>query len=1601
MKYCINLLLLFITCLSLNAQTNWLMKAGSGGNDEALAIATNSQGDIFTTGYFIQPALFGTTTLIPSGSGDVFIAKQNSAGIYQWAVKAGGTGSDRGLGICTDADGNIYITGFYSGTAQFGSFTLNSNAASQDVYVAKLNPTGVFEWAVSYGGNDIDLPSGIAIDAQANLIVTGQFKGAGVFGNNQFNSVINPLTNEASYDIFILKINSTGNLQWAKHGQAKNDDRGLQAATDAAGNIYLTGQYSDTLKLTNIYPNVAYNVCYLMKLSPAGQEVWFKRLQASLTAVTGLVCKNDNLYLTGDFLGQLVLTGPPAINLSSTFARKIFIAKYTTAGAPVWAQADGSANPLAARAIAVDDNGNAYVTGNFKCAMTEYSDLYGVGVFNSVGFRDIFVVKYDGTGQRLWERQLGGTGDDFAAAMVINTEDKPIICGSFEKNFNAPSAQSFIDYPLQNVSLSGTGPNNGLTICGDGNYGNFVSLSSTGNKDILSMMAVDLQRQPYDYYSRWGLGCARDTLMPYLNQGQDTVKACGRIELYPTLKTGLDGTIGPEYEYLWSTGSTNDTIEVTTSGQYILNYKFIDDCRVYSDTIYAVVHPNPPSFDITSPYGPIINATPVFDCINKLLVAEGDTAKLVGPPPPPGFISYWTLPNGQTVNNQNEILTSLAGNYTYTIATADGYCFTTSCVQIFLYGSSPGNCLPGNFNPYIFFPGYMGTDTLRMCPRDTFTAIFADSSLYMQGIPHVIPLFGRWNNTPQIAPANPYSTYTILYHSNTYSAQETGPASITVQLIPPPGNGAPLLSYTRHFYLEVYPEPVNNTVLNGQVDNGCPGDTTQIFVSGGDNYIFTGGTINAIAQDSSWFKVTQPGTYYVYSTVFDPVNGCINRDTANITVSYKTAPLVAMNPASGLICPNDSVLLSAQPGADYYWVGPLGDTISVASTAYATSAGNYFYIMTDGDNCTQVSEFVEVREYSTPFLGADPGNVLCPGGTVTLTIDTDPGVQIVWGPPLSGSGNQQVVGDTGTYTVSVSFCDITTTLSIHITSPTVEAEISIVGDSVLCAAQPVTLLANPGNYEYEWLPVGEFSPQLLVEEEGTYTLVVTDENGCTARDSISFIMLPSPLPPTTVSGDTVCLGDSANVFAAGQGIVAWYLSNNTPYIALGEDYTTPPITGQEILYAGIVDTLTGCRSLLLPIDLFVKPQAEVPVITIDTTVCLGATFSVLVDSVMGNIALTWQGPGINPTNANPFEVPNFSADNEGAYYLIAVATDSTICGSDTATFNLAAVTLPQIALPGDTLTVCIGSDIIIAADTAQGVTYNWVWPGGSGMGATVEIINFQQGDEGFYSVTALNAAEGCVATDSVFADAVPLPVVVLSTAPLICQGDSLAILATATGLPAGAEYAWTGPTNFEQADSSIFILDVTPAASGEYTLQITTPGCSPLPQSISVVVNTIDTLSLVADTVFCNNGALQLAVPANYAMYSWNTGATTPQMVTDSAGLYIITVKADNGCTDADSITVEEVECSFGDLPNVFTPNGDGINDDYIFDVPGAQNITIEIYNRWGNLVRKLSGNSNLTWDATNNSGTNVSDGVYYYLGFAKLIDGKDINVSGYIQVLK
>ncbi|MDD4223506.1 MAG: T9SS type A sorting domain-containing protein [Candidatus Cloacimonetes bacterium] len=174
-----------IFAAKLDPAGNWLWAAGGGGsgNESGMDIAVDSAGNSYVTGNFYATATFGPHTLMSYGTDDIFAAKLDSAGNWLWAVKAGGTTYDYAHGIATDSGGNSYLAGVFEGTATFGPHTLSSGG-SGDIFAAKLGPTGNWLWAVRAGGPSIASGVDITVNGSGTAWLTGYYYGTASFGSH-------------------------------------------------------------------------------------------------------------------------------------------------------------------------------------------------------------------------------------------------------------------------------------------------------------------------------------------------------------------------------------------------------------------------------------------------------------------------------------------------------------------------------------------------------------------------------------------------------------------------------------------------------------------------------------------------------------------------------------------------------------------------------------------------------------------------------------------------------------------------------------------------------------------------------------------------------------------------------------------------------------------------------------------------------------------------------------------------------------------------------------------------------------------------------------------------------------------------------------------------------------------------------------------------------------------------------------------------------------------------------------------------------------------------------------------------------------------------
>ena len=314
----------FIIKIDPAGNDSWAYSLGGGSDDVGNDICVDSDGNVIVAGYFWCSAItFGSTTLTNSGSCDVFMAKYDPAGNVIWAKKAGGGGQDVGTGLSTDADDNIYLCGmFSSANMNFGSNTL-ATSGSTDAFTAKYNASGTDLWAKKAGGNKLDHAWAVSACTQNGCVVTGAYTSTVLTLGTT--TLTNALAN--TYDAFIARYDSSGNLLWAKRAGMDKDDLGRGVACSQTGKIYMTGDFISntlafsTVSVQNTDQSGTFSDAYVACFDESGNELW-------ITGVVGLYNENawsvstdtlEHAYMTGSFESLSIdLSGIGCSNTGST-----------------------------------------------------------------------------------------------------------------------------------------------------------------------------------------------------------------------------------------------------------------------------------------------------------------------------------------------------------------------------------------------------------------------------------------------------------------------------------------------------------------------------------------------------------------------------------------------------------------------------------------------------------------------------------------------------------------------------------------------------------------------------------------------------------------------------------------------------------------------------------------------------------------------------------------------------------------------------------------------------------------------------------------------------------------------------------------------------------------------------------------------------------------------------------------------------------------------------------------------------------------------------------------------------------------------------------
>lgn len=1561
-----NLLLLFIFVISFNA-FNQIWLAGSEGNQhsESFDVKKDQLGNTYVTGYITGSTKIKTITVSSvNGYSDVFIAKFNSAGVIQWVKTFGGTLADRGLKMAVDPSNNIFLTGYFHGSMTMGGVTLQSNSNSRDFFLAKLNSSGDVIWAKAEGGSLGETAYDVASDNQGNCIVTGQFEGNTTIGNYSTTSTLNPETNILSFDLFVAKYTSNGDPLWVKTGQAEYEDRGIALVCDINNDIYLTGQFSDTLTfMGQTINNQIYNAGFVAKISSGGSLAWLRRIAASQALAYDIeINTNQELYVTGDFLGNMMYWDNTGFHsVTNPYSKKIFLLKINNQqGSFIWGKAQGSESEVSSRSLCIDDAQNIYLGGYFKCNFDEYRDSSATGLWNSLGFRDAYVSKFSPSGNMLWNKHMGGQREDQIYALTKGTNDRPIFTGSFEQSIFMPFAL-VTNYAYQDIIYG---------VC------EYLVVGGDLTKNVFVGNTLDASSDSLYYYSDPD---SFDYVEPSILPDVDTFEFCEPNSVFYDLGFMNYCGIYPEYEVVWNNGTQGQSSTSPFSTLLVAQYLRTDLCDSHSDSIFVIPHEVPEMPLLTDDksvnfqsihYGDVYLCYPdsvLFHfsnlCTGCSMAVYDQTGALIQTDTSEFQISETTQIN---VGVTSEFGCTNGDNFYVSIDNT-----VTSIID--------------SINPGLVLLDYVDyNDSVTVCHGENVfvMAIDLNTNPNQNFTPFTNPFLSESFEGIGFgisSALDDHTAYFTPYSSGWY------PVNYTINFGTVSCQGDSIYSYSviDSFYVEV------NVLPSIDVDVYS---SDQFFCANDDYFIWT----DSIVQNFTWngegivwtsiggdsIQVNQSGYYSYSGTITDPQTGCSTGGSGSILVNQAPNPTAFTNPSDGIVCPFDSVYLylSVTSGlGTFSWFGPQGNEISTAQGVYVTEQGFYHCVYTNPQGCEFTTNQVEVKEYMTPFVEVSPSNDLC-NGPVTINAIFGGSATVLWNP--IGSGNSIIVSQPGIYSAQISQCGFTAYDSVIIVNNSFIASLTA-SHLTTCFNEPSILTTNPNMAAYQWNGPNQNSLTNVLSTNlaGNYSVTVTNHQGCTSTSPTISLTTAPESTPTNVGDQQVCYNGTVTLQTGLNLPATWYLDTAaTQPIYQGQVLTLSNIQNDTVVYVAYNNSV--CPLVIEAVSIFVNNQLEVPAIIIDDTLCANIPILVqIAEPQTGSYTWTFEGSQISTQNSVVLE----SVQNGDTLFL----TNSNFCSSvDTFVVFQNLITSPTFALDLDSLILCYQNELNLTYtfDSIFNGNVNWIYQTDT---LTSSQFNAIFGQHTGYIIAYGTDQYGCnTNSDTVFlvtSDLLPPPINSISS---WCLNDSIILNIN----PQSSYFYWVTPNGDTiNMTNQIYLTLDTLASTWAYLISEDNLGCI-ITDSIELAPFGLPIFN-IPDTATCFYFDLVLNAPNSSWTYNWSNGTSSLNFTADSSGLYSVTAIDVNGCTFTDTFNIEILGCE-SEAPNVITSNNDGINDFFI--IPNAEFMFgnhIIIQNRWGNIVFEESDYKNTF------NGEGLTEGAYYYMFFPKGLKYPTNKIDGYFHI--
>ena len=509
-----------------------------------------------------------------------------------------------------------------------------------------------------------------------------------------------------------------------------------------------------------------------------------------------------------------------------------------------------------------------------------------------------------------------------------------------------------------------------------------------------------------------------------------------------------------------------------------------------------------------------------------------------------------------------------------------------------------------------------------------------------------------------------------------------------------------------------------------------------IFCTGGSvtltSNIETGNVWSPNGETTQSITVSSSGNYSV--TVVD-ANGCVGTSAiTDVTVSDDPTPIVTASGAT-VICGSGSVTLTSSSQTGNIW-SPNGET---TQSITVSSSGNYSVTVDNGNGCSGTSNItgVTIVPIPTPTIVADGPTTVCEGETIVLTSSSASGN--VWSP--NGETTQTISAlASGSYSVSVTdnygCIGVSAPIDVVISQNPV-ASVSASGSTTFCEGGSITLSSASATNNV-WSPNGETTQSITVSTSGSYSVLVTNEFGCSSQsDSTVITVNPNPSPAVTADGPTTfCYGSNVILSSSSSTTYVW-----TPTAETSQSINVT-LTGD---YSVTVTDANGCSGSSEPVHVEVSEELLPPTVIANspTSFCVGQSVMFTASST-GNVTYQWFNNGVAISNGVGAA---YTAWVTGSYYV--VATDANGCTVQS---------VPVQVNVSETPTANAGTDEMLCADnsitlTASGGT-NYQWSNGE----TTQSITVSPSDTTQYVVIVSNPNCDVFASDTVNVNVVENPV---------------------------------------------------------------------------------------------------------------------------------------------------------------------------------------------------------------------------------------------------